>query len=100
MPRIKTVTTSEVPSQWVKGIEAQNNGGAFRTDGSSLFSYNKRIGITTPEGKKVLFEYTARSGHGISSTTSGHVGKARHLADTVLSPSVLENTDIAGRLPF
>ena len=46
------------------------------TDGNNLFSYGLRIGETI-EGNKVVYDYTAKSGHFHSMTTSQHVGLAK-----------------------
>ena len=46
------------------------------TDGGNLFSYGLRIGETI-NGAKVVYDYTANSGHFYSMTTSQHVGLAK-----------------------
>ena len=81
-----------VASRWAKGQNARNHNNVFRTDGDSLFSYNLKIGFTTLEGRKVLLDYTARTGNFYSMTTSGkHISPARRVADEIMHPTVYEN---------
>ena len=81
-----------VASRWAKGQNARNHNNVFRTDGDSLFSYNLKIGLTTLEGRKVLLDYTARTGNFYSMTTSGkHISPARRVADEIMHPTVYEN---------
>ena len=90
-----------VASRWAKGQNARNHNNVFRTDGDSLFSYNLKIGFTTLEGRKVLLDYTARTGNFRSMTTSGkHISPARQFADEVVNPSILQNTDLGDATPF
>ena len=84
-----------VAKQWAMGIPSNNHNGTFKTDGLDLYSYNLLIGFTTHSGKKILLDYTASSGHFVSQTTSSkHISPSRVHADTIMSPSVLEGTDI------
>ena len=53
------------------------------TDGDNLFSYGLRIGETI-EGNKVVYDYTAKSGHFYSQTTSQHVGLAKQSSSTYI----------------
>ncbi len=79
----------EVARLWSLGIEAKNSTESFRTDGIWLYSYNLVIGVNA-FGKTILYEYTARTGNYWSMTTSCHVGIARHYADIVVDPDIVE----------
>ena len=80
---IKT-TNENVPYYWSKGQAARNHTGSLSTNGKNLFSYNLMIGDTSPDGEKILFDYTANTHLGFKSqTTSCHVGKARLSADLI-----------------
>ena len=48
----------------------------LRTDGKCLYSYNLLIGETTPNGIKVVYNYTKKGNKFISHSTSSHVGMA------------------------
>ena len=86
---------STVAKQWAMGNNASNHNGSFTTNGLDLYSYNLLIGFTTKQGKKVLLDYTASTGHFQSQTTSGkHVSPSRVHAHVIMNPSVLEGTDI------
>ena len=91
-----------VIDSWTRGVAASSHNGALRTDGVNLYSYNLLIGFTTPEGRKVLLDYTARTGNFRSMTTSGkHISPTRRFADDTINPSVVQNLDaIDGRRPF
>ena len=90
-----------VASRWSNGQVARNHTNCFRSDGQNLFSYNLKIGFTTPQGRKVLLDYTARTGNFRSMTTSGkHISPARQFADEVVNPSILQNTDHGDATPF
>ena len=85
-------SNANVARRWANGQIARNHNNVFRTDGDSLFSYNTKIGFTTLEGRKVLVEYTAATGHFLSMTTSAkHVSPARRHADEIMHPTVYEN---------
>ncbi len=97
------ITSNEnVARRWSNGQIARNHNNCFRSDGQNLFSYNLLIGFTTPEGRKVLLDYTARTGNFRSMTTSGkHISPTRRFADDTLNPSVVQNLDtIDGGRPF
>ena len=72
---------AEVVNNWAQGFEGFTR--SLRTDGKSLFSYNLRIGMTGPQGEKILFNYTTGGGNFMSQTTSTHVGLAVEHADTI-----------------
>ena len=71
----------EVVTNWAQGIEGFTR--SLRTDGRNLFSYNLRIGMTGPEGEKIVFDFTSSGGRFMSQTTSTHVGLARQHADNI-----------------
>ena len=77
---------SDVIKNWVRGGRAKNYKNTMRTDGKSLYSYTLEIGFTTDDDKKVVLDYTAKSGLFASQTTSCHVGLARRSADEVMHP--------------
>ena len=87
------ITTNEnVARRWANGQRARNHNNVFRTDGRNLYSYHQLIGVTTGEGQKVLFDYTARTGNFISMTTSGkHISPTRRYADVTVNPTVVQN---------
>ena len=72
---------AEVVNNWAQGNEGFTR--SLRTDGSSLYSYNLRIGITGPDREKIVFDFSSPGGNFMSSTTSTHVGLARRHADTI-----------------
>ena len=71
----------EVVNNWAQGYEGFTR--SLRTDGRNLFSYNLRIGMTGPEGEKIVFDFTSGGGRFMSQTTSTHVGLARQHADNI-----------------
>ena len=92
---MKRVNNEQVITNWLRSHKAVNGTKSFRTNGNDLYSYNLLIGFTTIGNKKVLLDYTARSGYFMSQTTSGkHISPARSRADVVMSPSLIEGTDI------
>ena len=96
------ITSNEnVARRWANGQTARNHGNVFTTDGDRLYSYRQLVGITTTEGKKVLFDYTARTGNFLSMTTSGkHISPARRFADLVVNPTVVQNLEAFNPKPF
>ena len=61
---------------WISGQSFSNKRIALSTNGHDLFSYNKKIGYTNDQGKKVVIDYTSKGGYFISMTTSQHVSLA------------------------
>ena len=80
----KVVNNNDVILKWKQGQEARNGKHTLHTDGKDLYSYNLRIGFTTPSGKKVAVEH--RAPHFVSVTTSQHVGLACWRADFLIHP--------------
>ncbi len=88
-------TNREVVRLWSYGDEARNHRGTLWTDGRNLYSYNLRIGFTSPHThKNVVIEYTAPSGGFHSVTTSTHVGYARSRGDYVIRPDSIKNMNL------
>jgi len=80
----KTVMRNdEVVDYWRYGSPAA--AGNLITSGGDLFSYRLKIGYTTPNGTKVVLDYTA-AGEYHSQTTSCHVGLAKRFADVIMHP--------------
>ena len=69
----------EVVNNWAQGNEGFTR--SLRTNGIDLYSYNLKIGTTSDDGKKVLFDYTRSGGSFHSQTTSTHVNIAREHSD-------------------
>jgi len=80
----KVFINSDVVYKWKQGEEARNGRYTLHTDGKDLYSYNLRIGFTTPSGKKVAVEH--RAPNFVSITTSQHVGLACWRADYLIHP--------------
>ena len=85
----------QVIDSWVRGKAATSHTGALETDGTSLYSYNLRIGYRANSGVTVLADFTSPGGSFQSMTTSCHVGKVRWRADHVMHPTVFENSDFS-----
>ena len=82
-----------VLDKWKKGEAANSHTGALHTNGTSLFSYHLKIGHRAASGTCVLGDFTSPGGHFASQTTSCHVGKARHIADHIMHPTVFKNSE-------
>ena len=82
-----------VLAEWKKGETASSHTGALCTNGRDLFSYNLRIGYRSRSGTCVLGDFTSPGGNFQSMTTSCHVGKARHVADHIMHPTVFQNSE-------
>ena len=88
-------TCENVAINWYRNTASTNHTGTFSTNGRDLYSYNLLIGFTTQQGVKILLDYTAGAGHFQSMTTSTkHISPTRAIADEVMNPSVLQNTEI------
>jgi len=84
------VNSAEVAVRWRDGRPAHNSG-AFRTDGSNLYSYDIVIGRTEGNGKKILYNYSSREIRGttgvyLSHATSRHVALALGVASGIRAP--------------
>ena len=88
-------TNENVAINWYRNQSSQNHGATMSTNGKDLYSYSLLIGFTTQSGKKILLDYTGAAGHFRSMTTSTkHISPTRYIADEVMNPSILQNTDI------
>ena len=91
---MKRTNNSGVAKAWANNEQARSNNGNYSTDGNKLFSYSTMIGYTSPEGKKVVLDYTAGTGHFLSMTTSSkHLPPAKRVCNVVLNPTHFQNTD-------
>ena len=88
-------TNENVAINWYRNTASTNHGGTMSTNGKDLYSYNLLIGFTTQQGVKILLDYTAGAGHFQSMTTSTkHISPTRAIADEIMNPSILQNTEI------
>ena len=83
----------QVLDKWKKGEPANSHTGALHTNGTSLFSYQMKIGHRAKSGTCVLGDFTSPGGSFQSMTTSCHVGKARGIADHTMHPVVFNNSE-------
>jgi len=77
-------TNSNVVYNW--RFDRPGAAGNLITSGTDLYSYALLIGYTTPNGTKVVIDYTAPGGDYRSQTTSCHVNLAKRRADQVMHP--------------
>jgi hypothetical protein len=82
-----------VLEKWKNGEAANSHTGALHTNGTSLFSYNLKIGHRADSGATIVGDFTSPGGHFASMTTSCHVGKARGIADHTMHPVVFNNSE-------
>ena len=82
-----------VLEKWKDGETAKSHNGALHTDGTSLFSYNLKIGHRSRSGVTIVGDLTAPSGGFASMTTSCQGGAARAVADHVMHPAVFKNSE-------
>tara|TARA_B100000902_G_C26658853_1_gene597426 strand:- start:178 stop:468 length:291 start_codon:yes stop_codon:yes gene_type:complete len=75
-----------IPKFWRNNTPAKSYTNNYWTDGSNLYSYKLLIGVTTPDGQKVLYDYTVANDNFISTTTSRHVNLAVFYMDVRLDP--------------
>jgi len=94
----RMVTNAKVVEMWVHGENASSQ--HMKSDRGNLWSYELLIGITVPTvegflmteapydvGRKIVFNYTAKTNHFYSTTTSTHVGLASKYGDALVNPS-------------
>jgi len=96
-----------VIQKWKKGEAARNGRGTLYTeplpDGSvDLFSYDLKIGHRTAGGACIVANYTAKTGHFKSKTTSCHVGLAKRSGEypLVMHPLVWNESPMREMKPF
>ena len=82
-----------VLEKWKNGEAANSHTGALHTNGTSLFSYNLKIGHRANSGATIVGDFTSPGGNFRSQTTSCHVGKARGIADHTMHPVVFNNSE-------
>jgi hypothetical protein len=101
---MKVKNKEGVIQAWKAGELARTKNRSLSTDGTHLMSYGKLIGLRLKSGYTIVGDYTARTKHFASQTTSCHVGLAARFADSVWHPLVFENspgvTEHVGDLPF
>ena len=102
--RMKVKNKEGVIQAWKQGNSARTKNRSLSTDGTHLMSYGKLIGLRLKSGYTIVGDYTARTKHFASQTTSCHVRMAGRYADSVWHPLVFENspgvTEHVGDLPF
>ena len=89
---IRTNNTNVVKN-WSLSRVSHSNNKQLTTDGENLFSYHLCIGKTI-DGEKIVFDFTSPAGHGVSVTTSCHVGLARRYADQIMDVDVARHAGI------
>ena len=67
----------DIIHSWQNGFEKGKQHRRLSTDGTSLYSYGLRIGMTH-NNKKIVFNYTAKCAGFHSNTTSRHCALAVH----------------------
>ncbi len=91
---MKRTNNDGVAKAWANNEQARSSTGNYSTDGDILYSYSTMIGYTSPEGKKVVLDYTASTGNFLSMTTSSkHLPPAKGVCNVVLNPTHFQNTD-------
>ena len=96
-----------VIQKWKNGEPARNGRGTLYTEplpngGVDLFSYDLKIGHRTAGGACIVANYTARTGHFKSKTTSCHVGLAKRSGEypLVMHPLVWNESPMREQKPF
>jgi hypothetical protein len=65
----------------------------LRSDGTTLWSYSKKIAHRTSAGVVVVGDFTAPGGDFSSVTTSGHVNRAKSVAHHVFHPRIFNDSE-------
>lgn len=94
----RMVTNAKVAEMWAHGEDASSQ--HLKSKRGCLWSYELLIGITIPTvsgllrteapydvGRKIVYDYTAKTNHFYSSTTSSHVGLAKRYSHGSMNPS-------------
>ena len=96
-----------VIQKWKNGHAARNGRGTLYTEplpngGVDLFSYDLKIGHRTAGGACIVANYTAKTGHFKSKTTSCHVGLAKRSGEypLVMHPLVWNESPMRECKPF
>ena len=83
---------NQVIQVFSEGEKASSWTGNLRTDGTNLWSYNKKIAHRTRAGVVVVGDFTAPGGGFESVTTSGHVNRAKGVAHHVFHPRIFNES--------
>jgi len=96
-----------VIQKWKNGHAARNGRATLYTEplpngGVDLFSYDLKIGHRTAGGACIVANYTAKTGHFKSKTTSCHVGLAKRSGEypLVMHPLVWNESPMREMKPF
>ena len=84
---------SQVIQAFSQGKKARSWNENLRTDGTTLWSYNKKIAHRTSGGVIVVGDFTAPGGQFHSVTTSGHVNRAKGVAHHVFHPRIFNDSE-------
>ena len=84
---------NQVIQAFSKGNKARSWNKNLRTDGTNLWSYNKKIAHRTRAGVVVVGDFTAPGGDFSSVTTSGHVNRAKGVAHHVFHPRIFNDSE-------
>ena len=84
---------SQVIKRFSRGGKAASWTGNLRTDGTNLWSYNKKIAHRTKAGVVVVGDFTAPGGDFWSLTTSGHVNRSKGVAHHVFHPRIFNDSE-------
>ena len=84
---------NQVIQVFSEGEKASSWTGNLRTDGTNLWSYNKKIAHRTRAGVVVVGDFTAPGGDFSSVTTSGHVNRAKGVAHHVFHPRIFNDSE-------
>ena len=91
-------TNSDVASAW--GNSRRKSAKNMSSTGSELYSYDLLIGYTTPQGGKVLIDYTEKGGRFVSMTTSTkHISPSRIYSDFTVSPQAFDEHGKNAHIP-
>ena len=84
---------NQVIQVFSEGEKASSWTGNLRTDGTNLWSYNKKIAHRTSRGVVVVGDFTAPGGGFESVTTSGHVNRAIGVAHHIFHPRIFNDSE-------
>jgi hypothetical protein len=84
---------NQVIQVFSEGEKAASWNGNLRTDGTNLWSYNKKIAHRTKGGVVVVGDFTAPGVDFSSVTTSGHVNRAKGVAHHVFHPRIFNDSE-------
>jgi len=98
----RTITNNlNVMRAWREGKNARNHKNTLIASDGELYSYQLKIGQRSDAGACVVADYTAKTDHFKSQTTSCHVNLAKRSADLVMHPLVWACSPLFNeRIPF